>query len=123
MGEKVFINCSNHPSEKWCGEQRQEAEKYGIIVDIPFPEVDPACTAEQVRELADRICEKINQYNAAAVMCQGEFTLTYSIVSRLKRKGIITLAACSRRKTEETVKEDGSIQKKVIFDFEGFREF
>lgn len=123
MGEKVFINCSNHPSEKWCGAQRQEAEKYGTIVDIPFPEVDPVCTTEQVQALAEQICEKIDPYNAAAVMCQGEFTLTYAIVSRLKKKGVIALAACSRRKTEETVKEDGSIQKKVIFDFEGFREF
>lgn len=123
MGKKVFINCSNHPSEMWSAEQKKEAETYGEIVDIPFPEVNPSWTTEQVHALADRICEKIARYNTAAVMCQGEFTLTYAIVSRLKEKGVTAVAACSRRRTEETINEDGSIQKKALYSFERFREF
>lgn len=121
--EKVFINCSNHPSKRWSEEQKKAAEEYGRIVDIRFPEVDPAWTAEQVKTEADRICREIDKYSVGAVMCQGEFTLTYSIVSRLKKKGITVLAACSRRRTEEILNDDGTIQKKVIFSFEGFREF
>ena len=104
-------------------EQKKAAEEYGRIVDIRFPEVDPAWTAEQVKTEADRICREIDKYSVGAVMCQGEFTLTYSIVSRLKKKGITVLAACSRRRTEEILNDDGTIQKKVIFSFEGFREF
>lgn len=46
---KVFINCSNHPSERWSREQKQAAEGYGEIVDLPFPEVDPSWDAGQVR--------------------------------------------------------------------------
>lgn len=122
-GEKVFINCSNHPSEPWCAEQKKAAEEYGRIVDIRFPEVDPGWTNAQVNAEAERICGEINQYNAAAVMCQGEFTLTYAIISRLKEKGITVLAACSRRRTEEEIKADGSTRKDSIYSFEGFREF
>ena len=121
--EKVFINCSNHPSETWCAEQKKAAEEYGRIVDIRFPEVDPGCTNAQVNAEAERICGEIDQYNAAAVMCQGEFTLTYAIISRLKEKGITVLAACSRRRTEEIINDDGSTQKKALYSFEGFREF
>lgn len=121
--EKVFINCSNHPSETWCAEQKKAAEEYGRIVDIRFPEVDPGWTNAQVNAEAERICGEIDQYNAAAVMCQGEFTLTYAIISRLKEKGITVLAACSRRRTEEIINDDGSTQKKALYSFEGFREF
>ena len=121
--DKVFINCTNHPAKKWSKEQTKAAEEYGRIVDIRFPEVDPAWTAEQVHAEAERICREIDGYCVGAVMCQGEFTLTYSIVSRLKKKGITVLAACSRRRTEEMLNDDGTIQKKVIFSFEGFREF
>lgn len=56
-------------------------------------------------------------------MCQGEFTLTYAIVTRLKKNGITVFAACSRRGTEEIRNADGSTQKKVLFSFERFREF
>ena len=105
--EKVFINCSNHPSKRWSEEQKKAAEEYGRIVDIRFPEVDPAWTAEQVKTEADRICREIDKYCVGAV----------------KKKGITVLAACSRRRTEEILNDDGTIQKKVIFSFEGFREF
>ena len=121
--EKVFINCSNHPSETWCAEQKKAAEEYGRIVDIRFPEVDPGWTNAQVNAEAERICGEIDQYDAAAVMCQGEFTLTYAVISRLKEKGTTVLAACSRRRTEETINAEGSTQKKAIYSFEGFREF
>lgn len=78
--EKVFINCSNHPSKTWGEDQR-------------------------------------------AVMCQGEFTLSYAIIKRLKERGICAVAACSRREAEEILQEDGSTRKKVVFHFEGFREY
>ena len=120
---KVFINCSNHPSERWSREQKQAAEGYGEIVDLPFPEVDPSWDAGQVRNLAEKVVETMMQYHIAAVMCQGEFTLTYAIIRKLKEKGITVLAACSRRRVEEITNADGSSQKQAVFSFEGFREF
>lgn len=122
-GAVVFINCSNHPSERWGERQREEAEKYGEIVDVPFPEVDPAWPEERIGEEAENICRKICQYNVAAVMCQGEFTLSYAIVSRLKERGIPVFAACSSRKAVETVNPDGSTRKEVLFCFERFRRY
>ena len=96
--EKVFINCSNHPSAIWSKEQKQAAEAYGQIRDIDFPEVDPGWTEQEIQREADRICGEIFQYNVAAVMCQGEFTLTYAIVRKLKERKIPALAACSSRR-------------------------
>ena len=31
---KMFINLTNHPSDKWSESQRKAAEEYGEIVDI-----------------------------------------------------------------------------------------
>ena len=121
--EKVFINCSNHPSAIWSKEQKQAAEAYGQIRDIDFPEVDPGWTEQEIQREADRICGEIFRYNVAAVMCQGEFTLTYAIVRKLKERKIPALAACSSRRTEETVNENGSTQKSTVFIFERFRKY
>ena len=121
--EKVFINCSNHPSKTWGEDQRAAAEQYGVITDLPFPEVDPAWTKDQVQRAADQVLEQIDQYHCGAVMCQGEFTLSYAIIKGLKERGICAVAACSRREAEEILQEDGSTRKKVVFHFEGFREY
>lgn len=121
--ENIFINCSNHPSAAWGDEQRRKAEVYGKIIDLPFPEVDPAWTAGRIREEAERVYREIVSLHPAAVMCQGEFTFTYALVSRLKENGLTVLAACSRRRVEEISDETGNTQKKVIFTFEGFREY
>ena len=37
----MFVNFSNHPSSLWSENQRKEAEKYGEIVDLKFPSVNP----------------------------------------------------------------------------------
>ena len=41
MKRKMLINISNHSSDKWSMKQHLMAEKYGEIVDFPFPEIDP----------------------------------------------------------------------------------
>ena len=57
-----------------------------------------------------------------AVLCQGEYTLTYAIISRLKLKGIKVVASCSERKAESTFDGERTI-KKIIFNYSGFREY
>ena len=42
---------------------------------------------------------------------------------KLKERKIPALAACSSRRTEETVNENGSTQKSTVFIFERFRKY
>lgn len=118
MKEKIFINFSNHPADKWSKKQISAAQKYGKVTDIRFPVVDEAGDEDYIRNLADEYLAKIMKYEPAAVMCQGEFCLSYAIITALKEKGITVLAACSKRIVKET--ED---EKKSFFVFERFREY
>lgn len=118
----IFVNCSNHPSSQWCAEQKEAAAKYGEVVDISFPAVDPSMTEKQISRLAAEISKEILSCDPEAVMCQGEFTLTYAIVRRLREQSIKTVAACSARTVKEMQTTAGA-KKEVLFRFEGFREY
>ena len=120
----MFINLSNHKSNAWGKEQYAEAVKYGDIVDLQFPNIDAEATSEEVRVLAEEYLHKIiSEYEQPVVMVQGEFTFTYNLVHMLKEQGITVVAACSERKTIETVDENGVTLKKSEFIFVQFREY
>lgn len=38
----MFINFSNHPHALWSAEQQAAAQRYGTVVDLAFPAIDPA---------------------------------------------------------------------------------
>ena len=114
----VFINFSNHPSAQWEEKQLEQAREWGEIVDLPFPQVDPAAGEDDVAELADQYLASIMEYQPSAVLCQGEFCLSYAVITGLKEQGVVVLAACSRRNTEEI----GRIRKSE-FIFERFRKY
>ena len=114
----TFVNFSNHPSDKWDKAQTVEAEKYGRILDIPFPDVHPEYTEEDIKKLANECVARILTCNPSAVLCQGEFTLCFEVVSRLKDRGVIALAACSKRDVMET--SEGKLAR---FKFVKFREY
>lgn len=116
--EKCFVNFSNHRSENWGEKQRKMAETYGEIVDVPFPSVDPTCSEEDIEQLGNRYLEVIKEQRPTAVLCQGEFSLAYYVVSRLRKEGIVALAACSKR----NVLEKGN-EKISRFEFERFRMY
>lgn len=118
MEDRVFINFSNHPSARWSKEQTEAAGRYGQVVDIPFPAVEPKADEGAVRTLARRYVDRILAYCPAAVLCQGEFCLTFQVVSALKAQGVTVVAACSER----IVTEHGD-KKEVLFQFEQFREY
>ena len=113
----MLINLTNHPSDKWSEEQRQAAYKlFGSIVDVPFPEVDPNWDEQTVWNLAREIVDKLtDEYGTEGitVLVQGEFTLTYAIVSLLYEKGIPCVAATTERIVRE--REDGVIERKFVF--------
>lgn len=121
--QNYFINFSNHPSAAWSAEQRNAAEEIGQIVDIAFPNVNPMMTTEEVQELAKQCCEKIFDYGTPTVMCQGEFCLSYTVVSELKAAGCRVVAACSNREVIEEKAENGESKKTVVFRFVQFREY
>lgn len=116
--DTVIVNFTNHPSAKWSKEQLETAMQYGSVVDVPFPQVDPSVSAEEIRELADICVSKIMTLRPSAVLCQGEFTLCYNVINGLKKLGVPVFAACSRRIVEE--EGDTRIAR---FAFEGFREY
>ena len=120
---KKFVNCSNHPSRLWSVMQRETAEKYGEIVDVPFPAVACDLTDSGLEELAEQITRVILALEPTAVMCMGEFVVCFRIVQKLKARGIKVLASCSERRATEHVKEDGTVQKETLFVFQGFREY
>ena len=101
MSENIFINFSNHPSDRWSNEQKKAALNYGEIIDIPFPSVDSNGDESYIKETGNKMIERIMSYHPKAVLCQGEFTL-----------------ACSNR----NVKEDGN-KKIVEFNFVRFRSY
>ena len=126
----MFLNLSNHTSEKWCKEQKDAAirlvrESGGMeqIEDFPFPQVSAAATEEEVSRYAEQIVADVLRREPTVVMCQGEFTLTYQIVKRLQEASVKVVAACSERRTEEVVLEDGSTKREAIFVFVRFREY
>lgn len=121
--KSIFINYSNHPSARWSVAQREAAEAYGAIVDMPFPDIEPTWDAAQVGALADTVAAEIIAKKPAAVLCQGEFTYTFALIERLRKVGITVVAACSERVVHETVDEEGVSHKTAEFSFVQFRQF
>lgn len=119
----TFINLTNHPSTKWGADQLAAARQYGNIVDLPFPAVDPEASSDAIKTLADVCIAKVMEYDNPVVLVQGEFTLVFAIVSRLKEMGIKAMAACAAREVVEHNSEDGTTTKSVVFRFCRFREY
>jgi hypothetical protein len=122
-GAPVFVNCTNHPSQKWSKEQYAAASKMGRVVDVPFPNVDPHARMEDVQKQANDVVEKILLEKPTAVLCQGEFSLTYAILTKLREMRIDTYAVCSERNVVEDTDEQGNTIKKTVFAFAGFRKY
>lgn len=119
----VCLNLSNHSYKSWTSEQVASAERYGILCDYPFPQVDSCLTAAEINSLAENIVGDIfDKYPCCnlTVHVMGEMTLTYALVSQLKSCGIRCIASCSER-VSSFDPETGV--KSSVFKFEGFREY
>ena len=119
----MLINFTNHPSTQWSAEQKTAAQVYGKVIDLAFPAIDPATNEAVLDSLAAVYADHILHLDPDAVLCQGECTFVYRVVQRLEAAGIPTLAACSRRQSQETTCPDGSTLKRSIFAFAGFRRY
>lgn len=119
----MLINLSNHPSSNWSQEQIETAKRfYGDIVDLPFPNVDPAGNEEYIEALAGEYCKKVEELAAGkdvTVHLMGEMALTLALVQRLQTQGIPCVAATTKRETVEYA--DG--RKESVFKFVRFRKY
>ena len=116
----MFINLTNHPSSGWSQDQLNAAQKFGEIVDISFPVIEPFFSKAEVDELADITVEEIkNLDNNPVIHVMGEMTFTYAIVARLKTRGITCVAST----TERLVKMMPNGKKISEFKFVQFREY
>lgn len=119
----MFVNLTNHPSEFWGKKQRDESEKYGEIIDMPFPSVSPYATDGEINSLLQDFLQRIETLRPDCVLVCGEFVLTYRLVAALKKLGIKAVSACSDRISKESLNSDGSIKKESVFEFVGYREY
>ena len=118
----MFINLSNHSSEKWSEGQLEAAKPYGDIVDLPFPQVDPKGDEDYIAGLADEYCQKVLELadgTPLTIHLMGEMTLTFALVMRLKANGIVCLAST----TERIVTEEEPSVKTNVFRFARFRKY
>ena len=92
----MLINFTNHPSALWSAEQQAAAQRYGTVVDLAFPAIDPAADEAALDSLATVYADHILHLNPDAVLCQGECTFVYRVVQRLEVAGIPTLSPFSR---------------------------
>jgi hypothetical protein len=117
---KIFLNISNHPSSQWSLEQKNAALKIigeGQIMDLPFPNVSPEATEEDISAMADTLIKKIREINPEAMMLQGEFTLSFAILEKLNKE-----IDCYAATTQRNVITEGDV-KKVVFSFVKFRKY
>jgi hypothetical protein len=129
----MFINLSNHPSDRWSEEQRKAAlelsQRLGAhigqastINDIPFPNINPYADRAAIEEIADQYFGQIYSQSTpatTAVHVMGEMTCTFAIIRRLLAHGYSCVAATSERNTIEN--PDGT--KLTTFNFVQFRSY
>ena len=68
MSENIFINFSNHPSDRWSNEQKKAALNYGEIIDIPFPSVDSNGDESYIKETGNKMIERIMSYHLGSIV-------------------------------------------------------
>lgn len=118
----IFINHSNHPSSGWSKEQKDAAERYGKIVDLPFPLVPPELSAEGVAQMANdmsKILVKTYSPDTCVVHVMGEMNYIFALITALKAEGFVCVASTTTRNTE--ILPNGT--KNSIFSFCQFRNY
>ena len=120
----MLLNLTNHPVNHWPDTQRAEAERrWGEIIDLPFPAVDPQAPICAVSAQARNIVQEAAARQPDAVLCQGEMTMTMALVLYFQMEEIPTYAACSQREATVRKDENGDIRKNSCFRFVRFRAY
>ena len=118
----MLVNFSNHPSRYWDYKQREASQNYGELIDMPFPQISPSATVDELQKLTQQYVQRITSLGTLkeiTVHIMGEMTFTYMVVTKLKELGISCVASTTERKT--SYGEDGT--KLSEFSFVKFREY
>ena len=122
----MLINLSNHPSSEWPEKQIIEAERFGGVIDLAFPSIDPMAETFQIEELAKSYEIKLRKLRAKeadferfTVHLMGELTFCCALVKRLQKNDIKCVASTTTRKT--FIQANGA--KISHFEFVRFREY
>ena len=132
MKNYIFINLSNHPTDKW-----SEAQKAAVInkyqpkqiIDIAFPPINPEWNLDRVRTLVHAYREEIinhlqdkDDYIILHIM--GEMCFTHALVNMMSAYKVNCI--CSTTKRVVTTKYDDNgveIGKETQFEFCKFRDY
>ena len=119
----MFINISNHPSTDWKEEQTNEAQVYGKIVDVSFPNIPPQMDTEEMKTIVEDYIRKIEvlatgKNEDTLIHVMGESVFSFMLVVSLLKKNYKVVAST----TERIVNYEGDI-KRTVFKFVRFREY
>lgn len=119
MTKPQLLNLSNHPAATWTSKQIETAkQQYSEIVDMPFPNVSPMLSSEDLDKLVDEYEDKLMASNIKHVHIAGELNFVFRMVTRLKAKGVICITSTTERIA--VVKDE---KKTSTFRFVQFREY
>ena len=120
--KRIFVNFTNHPSAGWEAPQREAAEAYGNIVDVPFPVVGENASEEEILNLCNQHLSKIRALGSPqnlTVHIMGEQSFCYAMISKLQAEGI----RCVASSTERDAHVNDAGQKVSAFHFTRFRDY
>ena len=84
----MILNLSNHPHLNGPEKQLRAARAYGDVIDLPFPQVSPDTTEEELEQTSRQLLRRIVEMKPDAVMVMGEFSLVFMLVDALLDDGI-----------------------------------
>jgi len=97
------------------------ASEYGEVVDMQFPNIEPAASSEEVALLAAQYVDKIKSIGVpqdTTVHVMGEFVFSFKVITLLKTIGYSCVAS-----TSERIVTESSDHRISIYKFVRFREY
>lgn len=121
----VFVNLSNHPSQKWSEEQIKAVMSVPCtyapitkIEDVDFPMVDPEASTTDLAKISEKVINDLPKGTVSALV-QGEYILSSLLVKGLQQRGI----ACYTATTHRNVIDLPDGKKLTEFKFVRLREY
>ena len=119
----MLLNLSNHPFQLWSEEQRQTAqEQFGTIQDMPFPQIAPDATEQDIQQLAEQYLKNIQDLGTpqkVTIHIMGELTFSFTMVQLLKQNDYTCVASTTQR----IVQQIDATTRQTTFQFVKFRKY
>lgn len=117
----LLINHTNHPYARWSEPQKlHTTEIYKEVIDMPFPNVDPRMSINDIRlKVIDQLDHLNLSYTNYDILITGEMTYVYQYVTEASARRIRCICATTKRHTQTM--DDGSILR--TFTFIKYRDY